>query len=91
VFVVLCVAVPLVMLMAAAYTLRGTTMRYELDFAPLILVAGLVGWSAVSLRLVRQRAALFWTVQGIFVVTLVASVLFNVAITSTACSGTGSC
>jgi hypothetical protein len=74
----------------AAYTLRGATMRYTLDFAPLLLVAVLLAWAFWTLRL-NVRALPFWLLQTPWVLALIASILFNVAITHTPCQGTGSC
>jgi hypothetical protein len=65
-------------------------MRYTLDFAPLLLVAVLLAWAFWSLAL-RARGVRFWLLQIPWVLLLAISVLFNLAITLTPCSGTGTC
>jgi hypothetical protein len=65
-------------------------MRYTLDFAPLLLVAVLLAWAFWTLRL-KTRGLPFWLLQSPWVLALIVSVLFNVAITHTPCQGTGSC
>jgi len=88
--IALCAGVPIVMLVVTTYTLRGTTMRYELEYAPLLLVASLVGWLCWSRR-VRFGSVLFWSSQAVWVVALVASVLFNVAVAASPCAGRNIC
>jgi hypothetical protein len=83
-------AVPIVVIVVTTYALRGTTMRYTLDTAPLLLFAGLLGWLTWSGRF-HDRKGIFWTVQAVWVLALVGSVLFNLAITATPCSTTGTC
>jgi hypothetical protein len=78
------------LLVAISITFRAATMRYELDFAPLLLVCGLLGWAWWSLT-ARVRGRRFWALQTLWVAALVASALFNLAITLTPCQGTGSC
>jgi hypothetical protein len=78
------------LLLAVSITFRAATMRYELDFAPLLLICGLLGWAFWSLRS-RSRGAQFWALQAIWVIALITSFLFNFAITLTPCQGTGSC
>ncbi len=70
-------------LLAISFAFRGATMRYTLDFAPLLLVSGLLAWAFWSTGR-APRGARFWLVQGVWVVALVVSVLFNLAITLTA-------
>jgi hypothetical protein len=74
----------------AAFTLRGATMRYTLDFSPLLLIAVLLAWAFWSLRL-NARGTRFWLLQTPWVLALTASALFNMAITHTPCHGMGSC
>jgi len=88
--IALFLVVPLLMMTITTYALKGTTMRYELDWAPLLLLAGLAGWILWS-RAVRGRSWLFWTSQIVIVVTLASSILFNLAITATPCRGKGIC
>jgi hypothetical protein len=82
--------VGLIIVTSAAFTLRGATMRYTLDFAPLLLMAALLAWAFWSLRL-RVRRARFWLLQTPWIAALTASALFNVAITHIPCQATGSC
>ena len=72
------------------YTLRGTTMRYELEYTPLLLLAGLTGWLCWN-RMLRPRSVLFWTSQAVVGCALVASVLFNLAVAATPCAGHNIC
>lgn len=74
----------------AAFTLRGATMRYALDFAPLMLVGVLLTWTFWSLKL-TERGFRFWLLQSPWLVLLTASILFNLALGLTPCQGTGSC
>jgi hypothetical protein len=75
---------------SAAFTLRGATMRYTLDFAPLLLVAVLLAWAFWAMNL-NTRGVRFWLLQTPWIIVLVASALFNLAIAFTPCQGTGSC
>jgi hypothetical protein len=75
---------------SAAFTLRAATMRYTLDFAPLLLVAVLLAWAFWALRL-KSRGARFWLLQTPWILALGASVLFNLALVLTPCHGTGTC
>jgi hypothetical protein len=65
-------------------------MRYTLDFAPLLLGAGLLAWAFWSLER-RTRKVGLWLLQSLWLVLLAISVLFNLAITLTPCQGTGTC
>jgi hypothetical protein len=69
---------------------RAATMRYTLDFAPLLLIAVLLAWAFWSVEL-RARGVRFWLLQIPWILVLAISVLFNLAITLTPCAGTGSC
>jgi hypothetical protein len=79
----------LLVLLLLAYRFLGTTMRYELDFAPLLVLASLLGWIGWS----RSRPGTTITRLGnaLWLVALAMSVAFNLAITFTPCAGTGSC
>jgi hypothetical protein len=74
----------------AAFTLRAATMRYTLDFTPLLLIAVLLAWVfwAVS---VKAPGARFWLLQIPWILALGGSVLFNLALVLTPCQGTGTC
>jgi hypothetical protein len=88
---VLAVAVPAVLvLLLTSYQLRGTTMRYELDFAPLICLGSLLGWVAWS-RIPQRGAWITWLGHAVWLAALAASIAFSLAITFTPCVGTGSC
>ncbi|SRR6266536_2093389 len=69
-----------------SFTFRSATMRYTLDFAPLLLVSGLLAWAFWSTER-APRGARFWLVQATWGLALAASVLFNLAITLTPCPG----
>lgn len=86
----LVLAVPaLLVLLLLAYRFLGTTMRYELEFAPLLVLASLLGWIAWSRS--RPGTAITGMGNALWLVALVMSVAFNLAITFTPCAGTGSC
>ena len=78
------------LLLAVTYQFQGATMRYELDFAPLIVLASLLAWVAWY-RSARGRSWVTWLGNGLWIAALTASIVFNLAITSTPCTGTGSC
>jgi hypothetical protein len=80
------VLVAAAIIIGISFTFRSATMRYTLDFAPLLLVSGLLAWTFWSTRR-TPRGARFWLVQSVWVLALVASVLFNLAITLTSCPG----
>jgi hypothetical protein len=88
ILVALSVAAALAVSVSLAF--RAATMRYTLDFAPLLLVAVLLAWAFWSLEL-RARGVRFWLLQIPWILLLAISVLFNLAITLTPCSGTGTC
>ena len=88
---VLVLVVPsLLLLLSLAYRFPGTTMRYELDFAPLIVLASLLGWVAWN-RSMRPASWVAWFGNALWMAALAASVAFNLAITFTPCAGTGTC
>jgi len=78
------------LVVVVSYQFQGATMRYELDFAPLIVLASLLAWIAWY-RAARGRAWVTWLGNGLWIAALLASIVFNLAITSTPCVGTGSC
>ena len=78
------------LLMSISFAFRGATMRYTLDFGPLLLLSGLLAWVFWSIGR-APRGVRFWLVQSAWVMALAVSVLFNLAITLTPCAGHGSC
>jgi hypothetical protein len=78
------------LVVGASFALRGATMRYTLDFAPLFLIGILLAWVHWTRRL-NVRGSRFWLLQVPWFVLLAASILFNLAIVLTPCQGTGSC
>ncbi len=77
-------------LVLISYQYRGTTMRYELDFAPLIVMGSLLAWVAWN-RSVSRPSRLVGIGNGLFLAAVTATIAFNLAITLTPCKGTGSC
>ena len=83
------VAFGLVVAATVSYRIHGATMRYVIDFAPVLLLASVTGFVAVvatsrpgwhrQLLLAVGIAVLAWSVIG------------SVAITTYPCAGTGSC
>jgi hypothetical protein len=89
-FLAVCTGVGGLTLVVTSFHFHGATMRYELDFVPLLLVASVIGWVVVANRL-RNRSAWYWVFQSVGLLLLVWSIVFAVAITSYPCQGTGSC
>jgi hypothetical protein len=77
-------------LLLMSYQYRGTTMRYELDFAPLIVMGSLLAWVGWNKSSPRPRWV-GWLGNGFFLAALGATMAFSLAITLTPCQGTGSC
>lgn len=84
------VAPAIVILMAISYQFRGTTMRYEIDFAPLIVLGALFAWVAWN-RSSQGQQWQRWIGNALFLSALAATIAFSTAITLTPCAGTGSC
>jgi hypothetical protein len=82
--------VGLAIITGASFTLGSATMRYGLDFAPLLLITVLLAWVFWNLRL-KAVGARYWVLQTVWILALGASVLFNLAITLTPCRETGTC
>lgn len=72
-----------------SYHFHGATMRYQMDYAPLLLLASVVGWFMAFERVQTLLRRRLWTAGA--VVAVVWSGFFSVAITSYPCAGTGSC
>jgi hypothetical protein len=73
-----------------SYQFRGATMRYELDFVPLIVFGSLFAWVAWN----KSPSPASWPSRvgnTLFLAALAATIAFNLAITLTPCAGTGSC
>jgi hypothetical protein len=77
-------------LLSVSHRIRGTSMRYAFDFAPLIVMGSLLAWVAWNRSSPRPRW-LAWLGNGFFLAALAATIAFSVAITLTPCQGTGSC
>jgi len=77
-------------LLSVSYRIRGTSMRYAFDFAPLIVMGSLLAWVAWNRSSPRPRW-LAWLGNGFFLATLLATIAFSVAITLTPCRDTGAC
>jgi hypothetical protein len=88
--VVVCVLDGLLTLVLLSYHFHGATMRYELDFAPPLLFASVLGAATFLQRLRRQPALLLAGVSVAFLV-LSWSVFFAMTITTYPCYGVGSC
>jgi hypothetical protein len=81
--------VALAICLVPAYQIPGATMRYEMDFGPLILLASILGMGAwLSTRPTRSALMAGTTVWA---AALAFSVVMNLAITSIPCAGPGSC
>jgi hypothetical protein len=87
---VVLVAPAVAVLVLVSYQFQNTTMRYEVEFAPLFALGSLLGW-VVWNRSLRHSNWIQWLGNGLWIAALAVSVAFSIAITSTPCAGTGSC
>jgi hypothetical protein len=89
--VIVVLLVPSVMvLLLISYRFQSATMRYDLEFAPLIVLGSLLGWVAWNRNSGRSsRSGAFGNAAWLAAVAV--SVAFNVAITFTPCRVAGSC
>lgn len=83
------VGVAFLLLAATSYHIHGATMRYQMDYAPIFLLASVTGYVAVLVTGTARR----WRVPllALGVVALAWSMYMSVAITAFPCAGTGSC
>ena len=83
------VGVGLLVLALTSFHLHGATMRYQMDWTPIFLLASVTGYVMVLVKgsAGRWRIALLCT--GI--VLLAWSIYMSIAITAFPCAGTGSC
>jgi len=73
-----------------SFHFHGATMRYQIYYAPLLLMASVLGWCMLSQRL--TAGMLTYRVLHLGAVVVVAwSAIFSIAITAYPCAGTGSC
>jgi hypothetical protein len=72
-----------------SYHFHGATMRYQMDYAPLLLLASVLGWFMAFERVQTLLWRRLW--PGVAIVAVAWSAFFSVAITSYPCAGTGSC
>jgi hypothetical protein len=77
--IVLLAALGLTLAVFLAFTLWGATMRYEMDFLPMLLVAALLAWFALALE-VRPKLTHYRLVTIAGVVLVAFSVCVGVAI-----------
>lgn len=80
----------LLMLVLISYTINGATMRYELDFVPLIVLGSTLAWAVWS-QAPGRRLWRTWSGNAFWLVAVIASLAFNLATTLTPCAGKGSC
>jgi putative effector of murein hydrolase len=83
------VLVGVLTLAAISYHQHGATMRYELDFAPPLLFASVLGGVAWLQRL--DRTWLRTVAGGAAMLVVGWSVFFVLNVTAVNCVGTGSC
>lgn len=74
-----------------SYHFHGATMRYQMDYAPLLLLASILGGLIVLERLKDSSFHWYRVGIGIAAVVVLWSAFFSVAITTYPCVGTGSC
>jgi hypothetical protein len=80
----------LLVLVLISYTINGATMRYELDFVPLMVLGSTLAWAVWS-QSPGRRSWQTWSGNAFWIVAVTASLAFNVATTLTPCAGKGSC
>jgi len=74
----------------SSYHFHGATMRYQMDYAPILLLASVLGWFMAWQR-VERPTRLHHLLKGLSVAVVVWSAFFAVVITTYPCAGTGSC
>jgi hypothetical protein len=88
-FVALLAGIALVVVAISSFHFHSVTMRYQVDYAPMLLLASVLGWimfmQALRAGWVRRMAQ----TAAVFVVAW--SAFFSIAITTYPCAGTGSC
>ena len=89
-FIVLLVGVGLLVISLDSYRIHGATMRYQLDYAPMLLMAAVLGWIMFSQRL-QKGTRRYLLVQTCAVLVVAWSAFFSIAIIAYPCAGTGSC
>jgi hypothetical protein len=62
------IAVAFLIIVMVSFALWGATMRYEVDFASLLLIAAALGWIGWAARLSEPRRRLL-TIGGMFLIT----------------------
>jgi hypothetical protein len=72
-----------------SFRLHGATMRYQLDYAPLFLMASVLGWVTFTQQL--RTTTGYRLAQTCWILVVAWSAFFSVAITAYPCAGTGSC
>jgi hypothetical protein len=77
-------------LVLISFTINGATMRYELDYVPLIVMGSTLAWAVWS-QAPGRRPWVTWSGNLLWLVALAGSMAFNVATTLTPCAGKGSC
>jgi hypothetical protein len=81
--------VGVLILLAVALPFNSSTMRYTVDFVPLLVLGVVVIVSAVACVVDRQAARV--AVLSIWTLAVLIAVAFGVLLVQTPCPGTGSC
>jgi hypothetical protein len=81
-------SIAILVIATVSYRLHGATMRYQIDYAPLLTLASVLGFLAFVRE--RRRWSLYVAI-GVAVLLLAWSIFFSLSITLYPCAGTGSC
>jgi hypothetical protein len=82
--------VGLIVIAVSSFHFHGVTMRYQMDYAPMLLLASVLGWAMLSQRL-KNAVTTTRALQAVALLAVAWSVFFSIAITTFPCAGTGSC
>jgi hypothetical protein len=81
--------VALLIMALTSFHQHGATMRYQVDWTPMLLLASVVGWLLFSQSMKPGTA--YRVAQAGAVAVVGWSIFFSIAITAYPCAGTGSC
>jgi hypothetical protein len=83
-------AIGLMIVAVSSYRFHGATMRYQIDYGPILLLASVLGWFTVVQHL-QRGSTLRWCLSIVAAAVVAWSAFFAIAITAYPCAGTGSC
>jgi len=89
-FIAVLAGVGLTVIAVSSFHFHGVTMRYQMDYAPMLLLASVLGWAMLAERLTAGTVATR-ALQATAILVVAWSAFFSIAITTFPCAGTGSC